>query len=154
MAGATWPVRTSFEMTWTEIEALLTRTRVAVIAVGAVEQHGPHLPMGTDTIIPLVAAERALEGLRAEGIDALLCAPIPFGMSQHHLPYPGSIALRSETLIALIYDVGRSLVDQGFDRLLLIAGHGAAEHEACCILASLDLQQKLGARSPSPTPGP
>src|SRR5205085_10737369 len=42
-------------------------------------------------------------------------------------------------------DVGRSLVDQGFDRLLLIAGHGAPEHEACCVLGSLDLQQKLGA---------
>lgn len=154
MAGAVWPVRTSFAMTWTEIAALLERTKVAVVVVGAVEQHGPHLPMGTDTIIPLVAVERALERTRPAGVDALICEPIPFGMSQHHLPYPGSIALRSETLIALIYDVGRSLIDQGFDRLLLIPGHGAPEHEACCVLASLDLQQKLAASVAVANPWP
>jgi creatinine amidohydrolase len=70
-------------MTWKDAEAILKKTDIALQVVGACEQHGPHLPMGTDTIEALELCHRAAELLQKEGIEVLVSEPIPFGLSQH-----------------------------------------------------------------------
>jgi creatinine amidohydrolase len=112
-------------MRWEELSspdvAALDRERtVVMLPLGSVEQHGSHLPLGTDTIlanaVSLAAAERVG--------DAFVLPPPWFGFSAHHMRFPGSVTLRSKTLIALAEDIVGSLVQHGFRRILIVNGHG------------------------------
>ncbi|MEZ4416487.1 MAG: creatininase family protein [Gemmatimonadota bacterium] len=104
-----------------EVRALLDRgMRTAVFACGAVEQHGPHLPMFMDaehgTHLALAVAERLG--------DALVAPTIRVGCSDHHLAFAGSLSIRSSTLVALLHDYCRSLAHHGFERVCIIPSHG------------------------------
>jgi len=109
------------EMTWKEVAAAIEGgARVVVIPVASTEQHGPHLPLLTDTLmvesIALTVAERA---------GGVLVAPvIPYGTSDNHIDFPGTASLRLDTLRALLVDVGRTLAHHGFDVIVLLNGHG------------------------------
>ncbi|MBI4280487.1 MAG: creatininase family protein [Armatimonadetes bacterium] len=121
------------EMTWKEVaEAIEGGARVVVIPVGATEQHGPHLPLLTDTLMVESAARMAAE--RAGGV--LVAPVIPYGTSDNHIDFPGTASLRLDTLRNLLVDVGRTLAGHGFDVIVLLNGHGgntaaiaAAAHE-------------------------
>lgn len=104
-----------------EIEALLQQGwTTAVFACGAVEQHGPHLPLFVD-------AEHgtALARLIAEKLGQTLVAPtIRIGCSEHHLAFPGSLSIRKETFESLVTDYLYSLSKHGFTRAFIIPTHG------------------------------
>ncbi len=103
---------------WRDVEEYLARRNDVVIPVGSTEQHGPSGPLGTD----LIAAEEAAAGLGEERLCAV--APtIPFGTSQLHSAFPGTISLRPMTMIAVVRDVIASLHRQGFRRFLLVNAH-------------------------------
>ncbi|WP_153393990.1 creatininase family protein [Ornithinicoccus halotolerans] len=94
-------------------------SRVVLVPVGAVEQHGPHLPVGTDIwIATAVATEVATS--RA---DVLVLEPVPFGVSGHHMSFAGTVSLRPSTYLALVADVVTSVARHG-DVPVLINGHG------------------------------
>ncbi|MER3397330.1 MAG: creatinine amidohydrolase [Chloroflexota bacterium] len=103
--------------TWPEFQA--QRPEVAVLGIGAVEQHGPHLPVGTD----LLAVE-ALARLVAERLDAWLLPSIPVSLSECHGPLGGTVWLKPATLAAVLRDIARSLEEQGVRVLVVINGHG------------------------------
>jgi creatinine amidohydrolase len=137
--------KTMAEMTWIEVaDEIKNGANTAVLVVGANEQHGPHGPLFIDTMVPLEQTRIAVAKLRKEGVRVLIAPPIPYGMSHHHLPFPGSIALRSETLTKLIVDVCQSLVDSGIEKIVLIPGHGGAEHHACIANARLEVIERYG----------
>ena len=108
------------ELTSPEIGALDRDRTVLVLPLGSVEQHGNHMPLGTDTLLAqavcLAAAEQA-------GKVAVLPPPW-YGFSAHHMRFPGSITLRAETLMALAEDVVGAVVKHGFRRILIVNGHG------------------------------
>jgi len=111
--------------------ALACRTvDLVLIPVGAHEQHGPALPVSTDTLSAQVLGGLAATLLRPR----VAVAPvIPWGVSWHHLGLPGTISLREETLIAIIEDTVRSLHGHGIERFLFVNTHGgnnAALHVA------------------------
>ena len=109
------------EMTWTEVEqALAAGKTTAVLACGAVEQHGPHLPTCTDAVLGTAIAERAA---RIAG-TALVAPTIRPGLSEHHMHFPGSFTLRPETFVAVLTDVCESLARQGFRRVVIFPSHG------------------------------
>jgi len=96
---------------------------VAVVPVGSLEQHGHHLPTATDTILADAVATTAAERV-ADGIPILVTPPLWTGHSPHHTPFGGTVTLDGDRLLALLEDVAGSVLDEGFDGLLLLNGHG------------------------------
>jgi creatinine amidohydrolase len=108
-------------MTWKEVaEAIKGGIRVVVIPVASTEQHGPHLPLLTDTLMVESVAHTAAE--RAGGV--LVAPTIPYGTSDNHIDFPGTVSLRLDTLRALLVDVGRTLAHHGFEVIVILNGHG------------------------------
>lgn len=100
---------------------------LVVLPVGAVEQHGPHLPTGTDVMLVETVVERGLTRAqqRSElGRTVVLAPTLPFGSSNHHLPFGGTLSLAPEVLYQLVVDLARSVSESGGRRLVVVNGHG------------------------------
>jgi len=91
----------------------------AVLPVGAIEQHGPHLPLSTDWTQAEAVSSRV-----AERLDAFLLPGMPYGCSQAHVGFRGSISISLNTLSAVVKDIANDLLDQGFKRILVLNFHG------------------------------
>jgi creatinine amidohydrolase len=110
------------EFTWPEIRDAVAQNRVAVLPVGTIEQHGPHLPLVTDVLTASEMSRRAVAQIPGE---AVLLPSVFYAFNEHHLDFPGTIAVRGETFINYVTDIGRSLAHHGFRKILLVNGHGS-----------------------------
>ena len=104
--------------TWPEVKRAIEKGCVAILAVGTQEQHGPHCPLSTDTIMADGLARRL-----AERLDALLLPALPYGDAWNNSRFPGSIALSFNTVKSLISDILRALQASGVRGLILVNGH-------------------------------
>lgn len=95
----------------------------AVVPVGSLEQHGHHLPTATDTILADAVATTAAERVAAEQ-PVLVTPPLWTGHSPHHTPFGGTVSLDGGDLLSLLEDTAASVLDNGFDGLLFLNGHG------------------------------
>ena len=109
------------KMTWRDARNLLESARLAIIPTGSCEQHGPHMSLATDIEI---AGGFARILARELGDAAFLCPPVPYGLSEHHMAFPGTLTLRPDTFIALLSDVLESLRHWNIRRALIVNGHG------------------------------
>jgi creatinine amidohydrolase len=100
---------------------------VIVVPLGATEQHGPHLPVGTDWLIVEDLALGAAE-IAARETPVLVTPVLPFGSSAHHLPFGGTMSLGSDTYLRALGDLLDSVVVSGFGRIFVLNGHGG-NHE-------------------------
>src|SRR5580704_8629800 len=121
----TLPKRDWMEMTWADIAAAgeAVRRWIAVLPLAAVEQHGPHLPLGVDAFI----AEAYLVRVRQILPEALPVTFLPvqrIGVSAEHLAYPGTLTLSAATAIKAWTEIGESLARAGLRKLLLVTSHG------------------------------
>jgi len=110
------------ELTWPRAKQRLAETDLALLPVGAVEQHGPHLPLDTDAFDADWLARAAAAACTAP--RPLVLPVIPFGVSYHHDDFPGTISVTPDNLSRMVYDVGMSLARHGVTKLLIINGHG------------------------------
>jgi creatinine amidohydrolase len=111
-------------LTWTEIEAMPDKENVVLIQpVGAIEQHGPHLPLVVDSAIATAVIGKALAQLDGN-IPAYALPTLCYGKSNEHWHFPGTITLSAQTLIQTLMEVGESLYRAGFRKWALVNGHG------------------------------
>jgi creatinine amidohydrolase len=106
------------ELTWPEIEELTREMKMVIVPVGATEQHGPHLPLNVDTIQVYDVAKRASA---LTGVPVI--PPQAIGLSQSHGTFPGTLWVRSETMIRYITEVCHSLYASGIRKFVLLNGH-------------------------------
>ena len=117
--------------TWPEAERARHRSP-AVLPFGALEQHGPHLPLSTDTVIAAWLAQRV-----ADAVDGWLLPAVPFGDTAGNDGFPGTLSLSFDTVRAVLIDVGRALRRSGFPCLIVV--NGDYGNRAPLRLASRDL---------------
>jgi creatinine amidohydrolase len=112
------------DLTFVDIQEYLKVKDVVLVPMASLEQHGPHLPLYTDTLTALEVSRRV-----SEHIGVLHTPPLWMGYSPQHMHEPGqgrgTITVKSTTLLSLMYDVGRSLIHHGFNRIIFINGHGS-----------------------------
>lgn len=108
-------------MSWPEVAEALDDVKLAIIPIGAHEQHGPHLAESCDAI----RAEKFSELLAERMHPLTMVTPtINFGISPHHMPFPGTITLKPSTLITLLKDIINSLKEHGINKVLIMNSHG------------------------------
>ena len=106
------------ELTWEEVASYLRGRDTIIVPFGTTEQHGPAGPLGLDTYVAIGLAEDA-----AKRAGVLAAPPVWYGDSSHHLGFPGTISVKTETLMQIVYDIVRSLARHGFKRILMVNGH-------------------------------
>ncbi len=112
-----------WDLSTCDFAALDAERLVAIVPVGAVEQHGPHLPVGVDAAINAGIVARALE-LMPQDCPALVLPMIPVGKSDEHLAFPGTLTLSHETLVRVCYELGEGVHHAGLRKILFFNSHG------------------------------
>ena len=112
------------EHSWPEIRERVKQDPLVVIPVGTTEQHGPHLPLSVDH---LCAEEFALRAAAVTAPSPIVMRPITYAFNEHHLDFPGTIAIDGEVLIQTLFQIGKSLAHHGFRKIILLNGHGSNE---------------------------
>lgn len=124
MHGYIPPERFLPYLSWQQVSALPDKANTLIIQpIGAIEQHGPHLPLGVDAIIAAAVVGRALYQLEP-AVPAYALPPLCYGKSNEHWGFPGTITLSAQTLMSVLREVAESLYSSGFRKLLLINAHG------------------------------
>ncbi len=116
-------VRELAEMTWEEVRDLDRARAVAVLPVGAIEAHGPHLPLGTDVVIAQAMARAGAARIEAQGFVAVLLPPLPFTAAPFGAGFAGTLSLATSTVSGLLLDLARELTRHRFAALALANGH-------------------------------
>ena len=129
-------------LTSRELGALAESNAIVLIPTGSTEQHGPHLPVGTDAILATWFAERAAQGLQAQGIPAVAAPTFAVANSMHHMNFPGSLSLRPRTYMKALQEQCRAIAAHGFRRIAIINGHGG--NIAPSKAALVDINIELG----------
>jgi len=125
-------------LTYEEVEALLASGPVAaLVPVGSVEPHGPHLPLETDTVISVTCAVRAAERLEAEGMRAVVAPSIPYGVTDYAAGFAGAIGVPAAALTPLLRAVAQRLLTTGFAHVCFVNNHLEPAHDAA-VRAAID----------------
>ncbi|QLG50633.1 creatininase family protein [Natrinema halophilum] len=107
------------DATWTDVRNL--ETNLAVVPVGSTEQHGPHAPLGTDVVTAEAVADAGIERVDREVVRA---PAIPVGIAAEHRQFPGTMWVSEDTFRDYVGETVSSLAYHGFDRIVLVNGHG------------------------------
>ena len=127
------------KMTRPEVEEYLAENDVALFPVGSTEQHGKHLPLDNDAFSAFEIAKRV-----SEKTGVVYLPVMPFGYSKHHLNFAGSISLESQTLVKAYKEVCLSLIHHGFNKIVIMNGHGG--NTAWISQAQAELFYEMGIR--------
>ncbi len=122
------------QMTTLAFSEGLKKTKTVIVPLGSIEEHGPHLPMHTDIFHAYEIARRA-----SQIVPVFVAPPISFGVCRSTSDFPGTIGIRSSTLVSLVIDVVGSLYRHGMKRFILYSGHAGANHMAALLSAADEL---------------
>jgi creatinine amidohydrolase len=127
-------------LTWTDIQEMPDKENVVIIQpIGAIEQHGPHLPIIVDSAIAVSVLGKALTKLDS-AFPAYALPPLYYGKSNEHWHFPGTITLSAQTLLAVLTEMADSIYRSGFRKLVLMNAHGGQPQ--VMEIAARDIHQK------------
>ena len=106
-------------MTWPQAQAAFKRTSFVVVPIGSTEQHGPHLPLGTDFLVAKELARRV-----GERANVIVTPTIPVGYAQYHAVFPGTLSFSEETLARAYIELCQNLLRYGATHIFFMNGHG------------------------------
>jgi creatinine amidohydrolase len=133
-------VRRLADMTSDEVRALCTQPPTcALLPVGSVEPHGPHLPLETDLVISAEACARAASALEGQGIRTVIAPPVPYGVTDYAAGFSGAIGVPPAVLEAFLRAVALRLLGDGFSHVCLVNNHLEPAHDAAVRAAIADL---------------
>ena len=112
-------------LTWPEINEAVKAKKVILLPIGSTEQHGHHLPLDVDNFL---ARSVCLEAAKQAPREILVMPTIPYGYNEHALDFPGTINVHYDHFIEYCLDICKSVAHAGFDRILIVDGHGSNEH--------------------------
>ena len=131
-------------LNWKQVDALPRDSTLLVLPTAAIEQHGHHLPLATDTLINNLLLGHALKKLSAE-LPVYALPPVHYGKSNEHIGFAGTLAVSASTFMAVLRDLGASLVSAGFQKLVLYNTHGG--NTALVDVMARDLRAEFGLRT-------
>jgi creatinine amidohydrolase len=130
-------------MTWEEARDAGERRAAAILPVGAIEAHGPHLPLETDVIIAVAMARSGAERLTARGVETVVLPPLGYTAAGFAQGFAGTISLRAETVTATVVDIGASLARHGFGLLAIANAHLDPAHLVSLDAAAATLRREV-----------
>ena len=110
-------------LNWKQVDALPRESTLLILPTAAIEQHGHHLPLATDTLINNLLLGHALKKL-SPSLPVYALPPVHYGKSNEHLGFPGTLSVSSSTFMAVLRDLGSSIASAGFRKLVLYNTHG------------------------------
>src|SRR5258707_3548588 len=131
-------------LNWKQVDALPRESTLLVLPTAAIEQHGHHLPLATDTLINNLLLGHALRKLPAE-MPVYALPPVQYGKSNEHIGFPGTLSLSAATFMAVLRDLGSSLAKAGFRKLVLYNTHGG--NTSLIDVMARDLRAEFGLRT-------
>lgn len=131
-------------LTWKQVDALPRETALLILPTAAIEQHGKHLPLATDTLINNLLLGKALALAPAE-LPIYALPPVCYGKSNEHIGFPGTLSVSAQTFMAVVRDVGASVAAAGFKKLVLYNTHGG--NTSLVDVMARDLRAEFGLRT-------
>ena len=131
-------------LSWKQVDALPRESTLLVLPTAAIEQHGPHLPLATDTLINSILLGAALERLPPEASIYALPA-VCYGKSNEHIGFPGTLSVSAATFMAVLRDLGASVAAAGFKKIVLFNSHGG--NTSLVDVMARDLRAEFGLRT-------
>ena len=131
-------------LNWKQVDALSRDKTLLILPTGAIEQHGPHLPIAMDTLAANLLLGRALQ-LLPEDLPIYALETICYGKSNEHIGFPGTITMSASTYMSVLHDIGASIAAAGFKKLLFFNCHGG--NTALNDVMARDLRAEFGLRT-------
>jgi creatinine amidohydrolase len=131
-------------LTWKQVDALPRERTLLVLPTAAIEQHGHHLPLATDTLINNLVLGKALAQIPAE-LPIYALPPVCYGKSNEHIGFPGTLSVSAQTFMAVVRDLGASIAAGGFKKVVLYNTHGG--NTSLVDVLARDLRAEFGLRT-------
>lgn len=131
-------------LNWKQVDALSRESTLLILPTAAIEQHGPHLPLVTDTLINNLLLGHALQKLPAD-LPVYALPAVQYGKSNEHIGFPGTLSVSASTFMSVLRDIGASLSSAGFRKLVLYNTHGG--NSALIDVMARDLRAEFGLRT-------
>ena len=130
------------DMTWLEVEKAAKKDAIMLLPIGVIEQHGPHLPLGTDIYAACLMCSLIKTELDKQGIDSVIAPPYFFGINEATGMFPGSISIRPESMVAVLTDLFVNYKKHGFNMQFILNHHGDPYHNDAIIKAILSAREQ------------
>jgi creatinine amidohydrolase len=131
-------------LTWKQVDALPRASTLLVLPTAAIEQHGHHLPLATDTLINNLLLGNALEKIPKE-LHVFALPAVCYGKSNEHAGFPGTLSVSAQTFLAVVRDLGASIAASGFKKVVLYNTHGG--NTSLVDVLARDLRAEFGLRT-------
>lgn len=129
-------------LTSPQLKALQEQGAIVLLPLGSTEQHGPHLPVGTDALMATAMSERIALALQQRGKPCVVAPTIAVANSVHHMSFCGSLTLKPQTYMNMLRDYCHAIAAHGFRKIVLVNGHGG--NNAPTDTALIDINEELG----------